>query len=163
MKHNHGMPHPEITTSVPAKPLAGITVLDLTRLLPGPVATMHLADMGARVIKIEDRRAGDYARSMMHVRHELSQMFIAVNRGKQIFHLDLKDPDDHQEFLSMLDTADVVIESFRPGVMDRLGLGWEVLKARKPSLVMCAIGEKLLMVDALSENDDVRTHDAPVS
>jgi alpha-methylacyl-CoA racemase len=120
-------------------PLAGITVLDLTRLLPGPVATMHLADMGASIIKIEDRGAGDYARSMMHVRHALSQMFIAVNRNKNIVHLDLKQPDDHQAFLSMVDTADVVIESFRPGVMNRLGLGWDVLKARKPSLVMCAI------------------------
>ena len=110
-------------------PLAGITVLDLTRLLPGPVATMHLADMGANIIKIEDKGAGDYARSMMHVRHAVSQMFIAVNRGKSITHLDLKQPDDHLAFLSMLDSADVVIESFRPGVMERLGLGWEVLKA----------------------------------
>jgi crotonobetainyl-CoA:carnitine CoA-transferase CaiB-like acyl-CoA transferase len=122
-----------------ARPLDGITVLDLTRLLPGPVATMHLADMGANIIKIEDKGAGDYARSMMHVRHELSQMFIAVNRGKHIMHLDLKQPEDHQTFLSMVDNADVVIESFRPGVMQRLGLGWDVLKARKPSLVMCAI------------------------
>ena len=69
-----------------ARPLDSITVLDLTRLLPGPVATMHLADMGANIIKIEDKGAGDYARSMMHVRHELSQMFIAVNRGKHIMH-----------------------------------------------------------------------------
>lgn len=127
------------TPSPTPLPLAGITVLDLTRLLPGPVATMHLADMGANIIKIEDKGAGDYARSMMHVRHELSQMFIAVNRGKSITHLDLKQPNDHLAFLSMVDTADVVIESFRPGVMERLGLGWEVLKARKSSLVMCAI------------------------
>ena len=126
-------------SSAVARPLAGITVLDLTRLLPGPVATMHLADMGAKVIKIEDKGAGDYARSMMHVRHELSQMFIAVNRGKSTLQLDLKQPEDHQTFLSMVDSADVVIESFRPGVMERLGLGWQVLKARKPSLVMCAI------------------------
>lgn len=64
------------------RPLAGITVLDLTRLLPGPMATMHLADMGATVIKIEDKGAGDYARTMSHVRNELSQLFIAVNREK---------------------------------------------------------------------------------
>ena len=120
-------------------PLAGITILDLTRLLPGPMATLHLADMGARVIKIEDKGAGDYARTMSHVRHELSQLFIAVNRGKEILHLDLKDPSDHAHFLSMVEHADVVIESFRPGVMDRLGLGWDVLKARNPRLVMCAI------------------------
>ena len=120
-------------------PLAGITVLDLTRLLPGPMATLHLADMGATVIKIEDKGMGDYARTMSHVRNELSQLFIAVNRGKDILHLDLKDQADHARFLSMVETADVVIESFRPGVMDRLGLGWEVLKARNPQLVMCAI------------------------
>ncbi len=120
-------------------PLTGITVLDLTRLLPGPMATLHLADMGATVIKIEDKGAGDYARTMSHVRHELSQLFIAVNRGKQIIHLDLKNNEDHARFLDMVDTADVVIESFRPGVMDRLGLGWDLLRARNPSLVMCAI------------------------
>lgn len=120
-------------------PLAGITILDLTRLLPGPMATLHLADMGATVIKIEDKGVGDYARTMSHVRNELSQLFIAVNRGKQILNLDLKDKEDHAHFLQMVETADVVIESFRPGVMDRLGLGWEVLKARNPQLVMCAI------------------------
>jgi crotonobetainyl-CoA:carnitine CoA-transferase CaiB-like acyl-CoA transferase len=64
------------------RPLSGIRVLDLTRLLPGPVATMHLADMGAEVIKIEDPGAGDYARAMGPVRNEVSQFFIAVNRGK---------------------------------------------------------------------------------
>ncbi len=120
-------------------PLAGITILDLTRLLPGPVATMHLADMGATVLKIEDRGAGDYARTMSHVKHEVSQLFIAVNRGKQLMQLDLKDAHDRERFLQMVDTADAVIESFRPGVMDRLGLGWETLKARNRKLVMCAI------------------------
>ena len=132
-------------TSIPhasnkaGQPLAGITILDLTRLLPGPMATQHLADMGATVIKIEDKGAGDYARTMSHVKHELSQLFIAVNRGKQFLKLDLKDDADKAHFLGMVETADVVIESFRPGVMDRLGLGWPVLKARNPKLVMCAI------------------------
>ena len=134
MRHNHGM-----TTSTADQPLRGITVLDLTRLLPGPMATLHLADMGATVIKIEDKGAGDYARTMSHVRHELSQLFLAVNRGKEFLRLDLKDKEDHAHFLRLVETADVVIESFRPGVMDRLGLGWEVLKTRNPSLVMCAI------------------------
>ena len=120
-------------------PLSGVTILDLTRLLPGPMATLHLADMGATVIKIEDKGAGDYARTMSHVRNELSQLFIAVNRGKQIINLDLKDAADRDAFLSLVDKADAVIESFRPGVMDRLGLGWETLKARNPKLVMCAI------------------------
>lgn len=132
-------PHNHHNNNNAQSPLTGVTVLDLTRLLPGPMATLHLADMGATVIKIEDKGAGDYARTMSHVRNELSQLFIAVNRGKEIRHLDLKDKKDHAHFLSMVETADVVIESFRPGVMDRLGLGWEILKARNPTLVMCAI------------------------
>ena len=120
-------------------PLAGITILDLTRLLPGPFATMQFADMGATVIKIEDKGVGDYARTMSHVRNEMSQLFIAVNRGKSLLKLDLKDAADHAHFLKLVETADVVIEGFRPGVMDRLGLGWEVLKKINPRLVMCAI------------------------
>jgi alpha-methylacyl-CoA racemase len=121
------------------KPLHGIRVLDLTRLLPGPVATMHLADMGADVVKIEDPGVGDYARSMGHVRNEVSQFFIAVNRGKRFIQLDLKDPAQRDEFLSMVENADVVVESFRPGVMNKLGVGWDILKQRNPKLVMCAI------------------------
>ncbi|HTN65966.1 MAG TPA: CaiB/BaiF CoA-transferase family protein [Burkholderiaceae bacterium] len=121
------------------QPLRGIRVLDLTRLLPGPVATMHLADMGAEVVKIEDPGIGDYARTMGHVRHEVSQFFIAVNRGKQFLRLDLKDPHQAEQFLHMVESADVVVESFRPGVMDKLGLGWSALKQRNPKLVMCAI------------------------
>ena len=121
------------------KPLHGIRVLDLTRLLPGPVATMHLADMGADVIKIEEPDGGDYARTMGHVRHEVSQFFIAVNRGKHGLRLDLKAPAQRDEFLRMVEEADVVVESFRPGVMDKLGLGWGVLKQRNPKLVLCAI------------------------
>jgi alpha-methylacyl-CoA racemase len=121
------------------KPLQGIRVLDLTRLLPGPVATMHLADMGADVVKIEDPGLGDYARTMGHVRKEVSQFFIAVNRGKHSLRLDLKNASQREEFLGMIETADVVVESFRPGVMDKLGVGWNVLKQRNPRLVMCAI------------------------
>lgn len=140
MPHNRGMTnaHPA-PSAASALPLAGITILDLTRLLPGPMATLHLADMGATIIKIEDKGVGDYARTMSHVKHEVSQLFIAVNRGKQSMRLDLKNADDKASFLALVETADVVVESFRPGVMDRLGLGWEALKARNPKLVMCAI------------------------
>ncbi|MFT5644274.1 MAG: alpha-methylacyl-CoA racemase [Janthinobacterium sp.] len=121
------------------KPLAGIRVLDLTRLLPGPVATMHLADMGAEVIKIEDTGAGDYARTMGLVRNVVSQFFVAVNRGKQFHKMNLKDAAERERVLLMVESADVLVESFRPGVMERLGLGWDVLRARNPKLVMCAI------------------------
>lgn len=126
-------------TSQTDHPLHGIRILDLTRLLPGPVATMHLADMGAEVIKIEDAGIGDYARSMGHVRNEVSQFFVAVNRGKTFLQLDLKNAAQRGHFLTMVETADVVVESFRPGVMDKLGLGWDVLKNVNPKLVMCAI------------------------
>lgn len=122
-----------------ALPLRGVTVLDLTRLLPGPMATMHLADMGATVIKIEDKGVGDYARTMSHVRHALSQLFIAVNRGKQCIQLDLKDDTDRADFLERVKQADVLVESFRPGVLQKLGLGWDVLHALNPKLVMCSI------------------------
>lgn len=121
------------------QPLLGIRVLDLTRLLPGPAATMQLADLGAEVIKIEDPGIGDYARTMGYVRHEVSQFFLTVNRGKQFMRLDLKDGAQREEFLRLVETADVVVESFRPGVMDKLGVGWDVLKKRNPKLVMCAI------------------------
>ncbi|WP_332856239.1 CaiB/BaiF CoA transferase family protein [Duganella sp. S19_KUP01_CR8] len=120
-------------------PLSGIRVLDLTRLLPGPVATMHLADMGAEVIKIEDPGPGDYARVMGPVRNEVSQFFVAVNRGKQMMRLDLKDATHREQLLAMVETADVLVESFRPGVMEKLGLGWQTLRQRNPKLVMCAI------------------------
>ncbi|NRR29817.1 CoA transferase [Oxalobacteraceae bacterium] len=121
------------------QPLAGIRVLDLTRLLPGPVATMHLAAMGAQVIKIEDPGPGDYARVMGPVREQVSQFFVAVNEGKQFLRLDLKDAAQREQLLAMVETADVLVESFRPGVMDKLGLGWPVLRERNPALVMCAI------------------------
>jgi crotonobetainyl-CoA:carnitine CoA-transferase CaiB-like acyl-CoA transferase len=123
----------------PALPLAGIRVLDLTRLLPGPAATMQLADLGAQVIKIEDPGPGDYARLMGPVRKEVSQFFVAVNRGKDYLRLDLKDALQREQLLAMVEEADVLVESFRPGVMDKLGLGWQALRQRNPKLVMCAI------------------------
>ncbi|HJV82651.1 CaiB/BaiF CoA-transferase family protein [Noviherbaspirillum sp.] len=126
-------------TSSIDKPLHGVRILDLTRLLPGPMATMHLADMGAEVIKIEDPGLGDYARTMGPVRKEVSQFFIAVNRGKQGMRLDFKNTGQREEFLAMVENADVVVESFRPGVMDKLGVGWDTLRQRNPKLVMCAI------------------------
>jgi crotonobetainyl-CoA:carnitine CoA-transferase CaiB-like acyl-CoA transferase len=121
------------------QPLKGIRVLDLTRLLPGPMATLHLADMGAEVIKIEDPEPGDYARTMGPVRKEVSQFFVAVNRGKQFVRMDLKDSAQREHFLGLVKDADVVVESFRPGVMKKLGLGWNTLKERNPRLVMCSI------------------------
>ncbi|MCC7194144.1 MAG: CoA transferase [Gemmatimonadaceae bacterium] len=111
-------------------PLAGIRVLDLSRLLPGPLCAQHLADLGAYVIKIEDPKVGDYVRPAVRT---------LANRGKDALALDLKAAEGREIFLRLLDDADVVLESFRPGVMERLGLGYDVLSARRPAIVHCAI------------------------
>lgn len=120
-------------------PLAGVQVLDLSRLLPGPVASLHLADLGADVIKIEDAGAGDYARTMGHGPDGTSWFFRAVNRNKRGLVLDLKQPQGREALLRLVEKADILLESFRPGVMARLGLGYETLLAANPRLVYCAI------------------------
>ena len=119
--------------------LDGIRVLDLSRLLPGPFLTMILADQGADVVKIEDPRVGDYMRAMPPGKGGLSGRYLAVNRGKRSLALDLKEPAGRDALLRMAERADVVVESFRPGVMDRLGVGWAALSARNPKLVLCSI------------------------
>lgn len=129
----------------PGGPLAGLRVLDLTRLLPGPVATMHLADLGAEVIKIEDTGAGDYARAMgpdertAHPEGGDSLFFRIVNRNKKSLRLDLKQASGVEIFLCLARNADVIFESFRPGVVDKLGIGYEAVKAINPRIVYCAI------------------------
>jgi len=125
-------------------PLGGVRILDLTRLLPGPAATLHLADFGADVIKIEDTGAGDYMRDFPpRVANaeavSVNPAFEAINRGKRSIAVDLKHPRGLELLLGLAETADAVIESFRPGVMARLGLGWEALHARNPRLVLCSI------------------------
>ena len=122
-----------------SKPLAGLRVLDLTRLLPGPVATQHLADLGADVVKIEDTGEGDYARSMGARPGETSAFFRLVNRTKRALRLDLKQPEGLAVFQRLTLSADVVIEGFRPGVMDKLGIGYERLAELNPRLVFCSI------------------------
>lgn len=119
--------------------LADIRVLDLSRLLPGPYLTMILGDMGAEVIKVEAPRIGDYMRTIPPAKDGVSGRFMAVNRNKRSLVLDLKSEAGRLAFLRMVERADVVVESFRPGVMDRLGLSYEVLKERNPGIVVCAI------------------------
>nr|WP_311529755.1 CaiB/BaiF CoA-transferase family protein [uncultured Ralstonia sp.] len=136
-------PSPD-TTSATHQPLAGVRVLDLTRLLPGPAATRHLADLGAEVIKIEDPGPGDYARDMMRssadrAAERPSLFFRSLNRGKTEMRLDLKLAQDREALIELVRHADVLIESFRPGVMARLGVGWDTLRAANPALVMCSI------------------------
>ncbi|MES1949947.1 alpha-methylacyl-CoA racemase [Salinisphaera sp. S4-8] len=113
--------------------LAGVRILDLTRLLPGPHATQLLAQLGAEVIKIEDPQGGDYARTLSPA------LFEQVNRGKASVTLDLRSADDVAAFKRLVADADVVIESFRPGVMERLGCGYDTLKAINPKLVYAAL------------------------
>ena len=121
------------------KPLSGIRILDLTRLLPGPVATLHLADLGAEVIKIEDFEAGDYARTLGTGQGEDSAYFRMINRHKQGMRLDLKQLEGVSVFLRLAKTADVVIESFRPGVVDKLGIGYAAVAAVNPKIAYCSI------------------------
>lgn len=128
----------------PNAPLAGLRILDLTRLLPGPAATMHLADFGADVIKVEDTGEGDYLRSFPpQVANaqgaRVNAIFETVNRGKRSIRIDLKSAAGRDVLLKLVDTADALIEGFRPGVMARLGLGWDVLHARSPKLVVCSL------------------------
>ncbi|HEV2029194.1 MAG TPA: CaiB/BaiF CoA-transferase family protein [Candidatus Dormibacteraeota bacterium] len=120
-------------------PLSGIRVLDLTRLLPGAFCTMLLADMGADVIKVEDPDRGDYMRWTPPLVDGQSVLFNALNRNKRSLALNLKVANGRDLLLRLVEQADVLVEGNRPGVMKRLGLGWDVLHARNPRLVMCSI------------------------
>ena len=121
------------------KPLCGVRVLDLTRLLPGPLATLHLADLGADVVKVEDTGAGDYARDAYPRHGDMSFYFKIINRNKRSLRLDLKQAEGVAVFLRLARDADVIIESFRPGVVDKLGIGYEAVRAINPRIVYCAI------------------------
>ena len=119
--------------------LSGLRVLDLTRLLPGGYATLLLADLGADVIKVEEPGKGDYIRWTPPMVGEFSSGHISLNRNKRSITLNLKSDEGRRVFLDLVPHFDVVIESFRPGVMDRLGVGWSVLRELHPGLVYCAI------------------------
>ncbi|MDQ6855535.1 MAG: CoA transferase [Candidatus Dormibacteraeota bacterium] len=120
-------------------PLTGVRVLDLSRLLPGPFATMILTGLGADVVKVEDLEGGDYMRWMPPLHDGTAAMFTAINRNKRSLRLDLKSARGRALFLDLAERSHVVLESFRPGVMDRLGLGTAVLHDRNPRLVVCSI------------------------
>lgn len=120
-------------------PLTGITVLDLTHVLAGPYCSRVLQDLGARVIKVERPGAGDDTRAFPPFVGGESAYFATLNAGKWGLALDLKAPADRALFERLLDRADVLLENFRPGVMARLGYGWEVLQARHPRLVYGAV------------------------
>lgn len=119
-------------------PLSGITVIDLTRVLAGPYCTMVLADLGARVVKVEVPGRGDDARHIGPFVQRKSAYFMSLNRGKESIALDLKDSDDRRVFESLLAGADVLAENFRAGTMDKLGYGWERLHRDYPRLIYAA-------------------------
>ena len=120
-------------------PLSGTTVIDLTRVLAGPYCTMVLADMGARVIKVEAPPNGDDSRSFGPFMAGRSAYFMSLNRGKESIALDLKNAADQRNFERLLEHADVLVENFRPGVLERLGYGWDHLRESFPRLVYLAL------------------------
>jgi len=158
-----------------SKPLQGVRVLDLTRLLPGPMATLHLADMGADVVKIEDTETGDYARAIGPARGRSSVFFQLVNRNKRAIRLDLKQPQGREVLLRLAKGAEILVEGFRPGVMAKLGVGYDELSAANPRLVYCSItgygqdgpyadraGHDINYIGYAGVGDQIGTQEAPV-
>ena len=122
------------------QPLSGLVIADFARILAGPLVTQNLADLGARVIKVERPGTGDDTRSWgPPFRGDLATYFTAVNRGKESIALDLKDPEDLGVARRLAGRADVLVENFRPGLMDGFGLGYESLASLNPKLVYCSI------------------------
>ena len=123
------------TKTTPKGPLSGITVIDLSRILAGPYCTLMLAELGARVIKIEAPETGDDARQYGPFVNGKSAYFQSVNRGKESLVLNLKAETDKIIFKKLLAKADIIVENFRPGTMEKLGFGWDTLKQEYPKLI----------------------------
>ncbi len=126
-------------SSWPAPCLDGIRILDLSRLLPGPYATWLLGAMGADVLRVESPGLGDYARWMPPMLGPVSAMFHVINRGKRSIVVDLKTDAGREIVLKLVAGSDVVFEQFRPGVLDRLGIGYDVLRGVKPDVILCSL------------------------
>ncbi|PXW83163.1 CoA:oxalate CoA-transferase [Ruegeria sp. P4] len=120
-------------------PLDGLIILDLTHVLAGPYASMTLADLGARVIKVERPGSGDDTRAFPPFKGSESAYFATINHGKESIALDLKNVDDRIVFEELLSRSDVVLENYRPGVMERLGYGWDDLHTKYPKLIYGAV------------------------
>ena len=124
---------------IPGGPLSGVKVLDLSRVLAGPFCSMILGDLGAEIIKVEEVRGGDRTRTIPPFVNGESHYFLAINRNKQSICVDLKQPEGREIVLKLAQTADVVLENFRPGVLERLRLGYEDFASVNPRIVMCSI------------------------
>jgi len=122
------------------RPLEGLRVVDLTRVLSGPYCTMQLGDLGAEVIKVERPGAGDDTRAFAPpYQGDQAAYFLSVNRNKKSMSLDMKGDKAKEILWRLIEVSDIIVENFRPGAMDRLGLGYEAVKARRPSMIYCSI------------------------
>jgi crotonobetainyl-CoA:carnitine CoA-transferase CaiB-like acyl-CoA transferase len=119
--------------------LKDLKMLDLSRLLPGPYCSLLLADLGMEVLKVEDTEQGDASRTMGPVRKKNSAIFLALNRNKKSIKLNLKIKEGKEIFYKLIQSYDIILESFRPGVMDRLGIGYQELKKRNPRIILCSL------------------------
>ena len=142
MVAQHSSPHAEFHIlagdKIMAGPLAGIKVVDMTRVLAGPFCTMTLADLGAEVIKVEKPGSGDDSRAFGPHQHGESAYFMSINRGKKSLTLDLKSEKGREILVKLVAQADVLVENFKPGVMKKLGLDYEALSKINPRLIYCA-------------------------
>ena len=118
-------------------PLSGLIVLDLTRVLVGPYCTMILSDLGARVIKVEAPEVGDDSRSFGPFVEDQSAYFMSLNRNKESIALNLKNEKDKKIFEKILPKADILVENFKPGTLNKWGYGWESLKEKYPKINLC--------------------------
>ncbi len=123
----------------PRGPLAGLRVLDLTRVLAGPFCTMILGDLGAEIIKVEEIDGGDQTRNIPPHVNGVSHYFLAINRNKKSLALDARKPEGRAVLLDLVRRCDVIIENFRPGVMARIGLSTEALRAANPAIIICSV------------------------
>jgi crotonobetainyl-CoA:carnitine CoA-transferase CaiB-like acyl-CoA transferase len=121
------------------EPLKGFRLLDLSRLLPGPYCSLLLADLGMEVLKVEDPEGGDYLRIMGRMGKRENAFFLSLNRNKKSITLNLKTKEGKEIFYKLIEMYDIVLEGFRPGVMDRLGIGFKELKKRNPRVIYCSL------------------------
>src|SRR5262245_23307311 len=120
-------------------PFSGLLVVDLTRVLAGPFCTLILAELGARVIKVENPQGGDDTRQFVPSWQGKSAYYLSLNRGKESIALDLKAPAGREMLLALVRAADVLVENFRPGTLDNLGLGYDVLSRENPRLIYASV------------------------
>lgn len=124
---------------MPAGPFSGLLVVDLTRVLAGPFCTMILAELGARVIKVENPNGGDDTRQFVPSWQGKSAYYLSLNRGKESIALNLKDARDREMLLALVRAGDIVVENFRPGTLEHLGLGYDVLRRENPRLIYASV------------------------